>query len=66
MPLLIQHMINTIVPKQSPLLLRPLARKMFGQVDGLFVEPEVNRLADMVRPLFGYSSHVVMLDFSLD
>ncbi|KAL0958346.1 hypothetical protein HGRIS_000491 [Hohenbuehelia grisea] len=43
MPILVQGMVNRMVPQQSPFFVRPFANLIFGQLDKGFVQPELKR-----------------------
>ena len=51
MPLLVNKLIFTLVPKRTPFLLRPLANILFGALLSNMVEPRIKTHLDFVSVL---------------
>jgi len=53
MPVLVNKLIFTKVPEQSPWFIRPVMSLIFGQVGAVLIDPQIKRNAEMVS-LFRY------------
>ncbi|PPQ82930.1 hypothetical protein CVT26_005037 [Gymnopilus dilepis] len=49
MPILVQKLIFDLVPKNSPFLLRPLVKSIFGKLDNLLVQSELKKHFAMIE-----------------
>lgn len=61
MPILVNELIFTMIPQQSPFFIRPLMNVVFGQVKSKMTQPRMKIHADLVKSPSKCDLHVPLI-----